>query len=227
MAKPDDGTKSPGSAKSPEAGANLKIPDFKIPDFKIIERRRVHPGFFPIDQVRLIQRRHDGGWSRELEREVIVAREAVAVLLYDPRPDRVVLIDQLRLPASLAGFPAMQTEIVAGLMETGESPVEVARREVFEETGVALIGEPLLITRTLTSPGGSTETVNLFCGRVDSAAVPPLAGLASEDEDIRTLVIPLPDMLARIADGRIANAFTIIAGYWLAANRKQLRRRWA
>jgi len=212
MAKPVDPPQAPAAADSP---------------FKITSRRRIHSGFFQVDQVRLTQRRHDNGWSRELQREVIVAREAVAVLLYDPDRDLVVLIEQLRLPASLAGFPAMQIEAVAGLMEAGESPVEMARREVFEETGAPLSGDPILITRMLTSPGSSTEIVNVFCGRIDSAAVPSFAGLASEDEDIRTLVMPPGEMLARIADGRIANGFTVLAGYWLAANRERIRQLWA
>jgi ADP-ribose pyrophosphatase len=195
-------------------------------DFQIIDRQPLHDGFFRIDRLRLIQRQHDGGWSRELSREIIFAREAVAVMLYDAAHDTVVLIEQARLPAAFAGFPAMQTEVVAGLIEAGEDAIAVARREVAEETGTELLGDPIPVVRMLSSPGSSTETVNVFCARVDSATVPASAGLASEDEDIRPIIITVEEMLTRIAEGRISNGFTILAGYWLLANRDRLQRLW-
>jgi ADP-ribose pyrophosphatase len=186
----------------------------------------VYRGFFRIDRYRLRQRHHDG-WTPEITREVIVQPRAVGILLYDPERDQLVLIEQIRLPAALAGFPARQIEIVAGLIDTAEDAVAVARREVGEETGLALIGDLVPIRRYLSSPGGTTETIELFCGRVDSRGAGGNHGLEAEHEDIRTVVTDADSALAMLESGEIANALALMALYWFAANRARLRRDWA
>src|SRR5665213_846223 len=165
------------------------VPGDSVDDRAIDIRTRetAYAGFFGIDRYRLRQRHRDG-WTPEIVREVIVRPNAVGVLLYDPDRDAVVLIEQLRLPAHLAGFPARQVEIVAGLIDRQEEPAAVARREVGEETGLALIGDLIPIRRFLPSPGGSTETVELFCGRVDAGVAGGFHGLAEEHEEIRVIV---------------------------------------
>jgi len=42
-----------------------------------------------------------GGWSPEISRELFVRGSCVAVLLYDPHADKVVLIEQFRAGAIL------------------------------------------------------------------------------------------------------------------------------
>jgi ADP-ribose pyrophosphatase len=182
-------------------------------------------GFFRIDRYRLRERHHDG-WSPELTREVVVQPGAVGVLPYDPDRDSVVLIEQLRLPAYLAGLPAAQLEIVAGRIDTEEDAAAVAAREVVEETGLAVIGDLVPIRRFMPSPGGSVETVELFCGRVDSRDAGGLHGLATEHENIRVSVKPAAAALAMLESGEITNAIALLALYWLAANREALQRRW-
>jgi ADP-ribose pyrophosphatase len=186
----------------------------------------VYRGFFRIDRYRLRQR-HADGWTPEIVREVILQPRAVGVLLYDPERDSVVLIEQIRLPAALAGFPARQIEIVAGLIDTDEDADAVARREVGEETGLALIGDLVPIRRYLSSPGGTTETIELFCGRVDSHGAGGNHGLESEHEDIRTVVASADSALAMLESGEIVNALALMALHWFAANRARLRCDWS
>lgn len=195
------------------------------PAIEIRARETAYDGFFRIDRYRLRQRHH-AGWTPEISREVIVRPDAVGVLLYDPDRDEVVLIEQLRLPAHLAGFPARQIEIVAGLIDTREDVAAVAAREVGEETGLALIGDLVPIRRFLPSPGGSTETVELFCGRIDSTAAGGFHGLADEHEEIRVVVESAAAAIAMLESGAITNAIALLALYWLAANRETLRCRW-
>src|SRR6185437_14749957 len=106
-------------------------------------------GFFRIDHYRLRHRLYSGVWSAELSREVFERGSAAAVLPYDPERDCVVLVEQFRLAAHLAGFPAWQTEIVAGIIEPGEEAASVACREAREEAGLAIIGELVPIHRFL------------------------------------------------------------------------------
>ena len=192
----------------------------------ISDRRTAYSGFFRIDQFRLRHRLFAGGWSPELSREVFLRHNAAGILLWDPIRDELVLIEQFRLAAHLAGFAAWQLEIVAGIIETGESTADVARREAQEEAGLPVIGDLVPIHRFLTSPGGSTETVDLFCGRVDATNAGGIHGLADESEDIRVVVMSSAAALALVAEGRIDNGFTLLALHWFAANREALRLRW-
>jgi ADP-ribose pyrophosphatase len=76
------------------------------------------------------------------------------------------------------------------------------------------------------SPGGSTETVELLCGRVASRGAGGIHGLAAEHEDTKVLVLSYRAAMQRLRAGAIINSPTVIALYWLAANRLRLRRAW-
>ena len=194
---------------------------------EILDRETAYQGFFRIDRYRLRHRLYSGGWSGELMREIFERGNAVAVLLYDPVRDALVLVEQFRLAAHLAGFPAWQLEIVAGIIDRPrESAPDVVRREAKEEAGLVIEGEVLPIHRYLTSPGGSTETVALYCGRVDSRDAGGIHGLADEQEDIKVMVKSYDETMALLRADKIDNGFTIVALYWLAANRERLRRSW-
>ena len=192
----------------------------------INERETVYRGFFRVDRFLLRHRLFAGGWSAELSREVFLRHDAAGILLYDPRRDEIVLIEQFRLAAHLAGFAAWQLEIVAGIIDSDESAATVARREAEEEAGLAVIGEVVPIHRFMTSPGGSTETVDLFCGRVDASAAGGIHGLAEESEDIRAVVKSYAEAMGLLNAGKIENGYTLLALHWLAANREALRRQW-
>ncbi len=192
----------------------------------ISERRTVYRGYFRIDHFRLRHRLFAGGWSPELSREVFLRHDAVGILLYDPARDALVLIEQFRLAAHLAGFAAWQLEIVAGIIDKEEPPAAVARREAQEEAGLTVIGEAVPIHRFLTSPGGSTETVDLFCGRVDASAAGGIHGLADESEDIRVVVKSSEEAMQLLNAGKIENGYTLLALHWFATNRETLRRQW-
>ena len=51
-------------------------------------------------------------------------------------------------------------------------------------------------------------------------------GVAHEDEDIRTLVLPAEEAFAMVADGRIIAANGVIPLLWLQLHRERLRREW-
>lgn len=185
-------------------------------------RETGYSGFFRIDKYRLRHRKYDGSWTGELTREVFERGHAAAALLWDERADAVVLIEQFRLPAHLAGCPAWQLEIVAGIIDRDEAPEAVARREIVEETGLAPIGDLVPIHRILPSAGGSTETVHLFLARVDASGAGGIHGLADENEDIRVVVLPFEAALARAEAGGIQNSYALVALWWLAAHRQRL-----
>ncbi len=151
---------------------------------------------------------------------------ATVVLPYDPARDAVVLIEQFRIGAYAAGIGPWLIEPVAGIVEAGETPEAVARREAIEEAGCELAElEP--IATVMPSPGGCSEILHLFCGRVDSEGVGGIHGLEHEHEDIRAFVLPLDDALKRMAMSEYNNASTVITLQWLALNRRRLKKMWS
>jgi ADP-ribose pyrophosphatase len=138
----------------------------------------------------------------------------------------VVLIEQFRIGAVESTKNPWLLEIVAGMIGPSESKLEVARREAQEEAGCQLL-DIVPICEYLVSPGGSSETISLYCGRVDASQVNGIHGLAEEHEDIRVHVLPLEKALALLRNDGILSATPIIALQWLALNRDALLARWS
>jgi ADP-ribose pyrophosphatase len=194
-------------------------------EFEIIEKSTAYQGYFRIDRYRFRHRLFAGDWSGEIDREVFERGHAVGVLAYDPDRDAVILIEQFRIGAVAAGVPAWQSEVIAGIIDEGETPEAVAHREAKEEAGCT-IRDLVPICRYLVSPGGASETVQLYCGRVDSTGIGGIHGLPEEHEDIRVEVVPFADARDRLLAAGFGNAPTIIALQWLILNRDALRGRW-
>ncbi|MDQ2102598.1 NUDIX domain-containing protein [Azospirillum isscasi] len=196
------------------------------PDIEVQEKKTAYDGYLKIDVYRLRHKKFDGSWTGVLPpREVCVRGQAVGVLLYDPDRDSVVLIEQFRVGAASAGGPAWLTEIVAGLLDEGETPEDVARREAVEEAGCT-IREIETICDYYPSPGAYDEHVTVFCGRVDSQGLAATGGLEEEHEDIRICVVPSDEAIRMLDENRLNNSIAIIALGWLARNRERLRTQW-
>jgi ADP-ribose pyrophosphatase len=194
--------------------------------FEILDRVVAHDGFFKLVSYHLRHRLYQGGWSRTLTRELFERGHAAAVLPYDPLRDEVILIEQFRVGAIHAPGSAWLIEIVAGIIEPGESAEEVVRREAVEECGCSLTDiEP--IYQYFVSPGGTSETITLYCGRVDAGEAGGIFGCSDEGEDIRVFTRTFSEAMAMIGDGRIRAASPIMAIQWLALNRDRLRRLWS
>ncbi len=196
------------------------------PDAEIVEAATPFRRYLRVDTFRFRHRLFSGEWSGVRSYDVLRRGEAVVILLYDPDCESVVLVEQFRLPALLAGSSPWQLEAAAGMIDTDETPELVAIRETQEETGLTLIGEPIRIQRYLPSAGGSDESVTLFCGRVDSRMAAGVHGLPEEHEDIRVSVTTLDEVEALLDAGAIESGHTLIALYWLLRQRNNLRRRW-
>ncbi len=194
---------------------------------KILHHDIAYQGFARIDRYRLKHRLYAGGWSEEMQREIFNRKNAVGILLYDPHRDVIILIEQFRLAAHLAEMPAWQLEIVAGIFDhEGESAADVAQREAKEEAGMTILGDPHFIHRYMPSSGACTELVDLYCGRVDARDAGGLHGLAGEHEDIKVVPMKFAEAMKRVEADQIQNGLTLLALYWLSANRTKLRKHW-
>ena len=190
--------------------------------FEVVNKETVYNGFFRLEKYRLKHTLFQGGWSKELTRELFRRGNCVAVLLYDPVRDEVVLIEQFRVGAILQAERAWLMEIVAGAIEEGETAEEVALRESVEEAGCE-IQELKVINEFFTTPGGASEWITLFYGRVDTNRVGGIHGLDHEDEDIRVTAVKFDEVYQMLEQGNIESAIPIIAIQWLYINRDKLR----
>ena len=197
----------------------------KPKEVALVRQETVYQGFFRLDRYHLRHALHEGGWSREISREIFERGHAVALLPYDPVRDEVVLIEQFRAGAYACGRDPWLIEIVAGMVESDETPQEVARRETREEADCQ-VSALEMITDYLVSPGGTSESVALFCGQVDAAKAGGIHGHDHEDEDIRVFALPFGEAYEMVGSGKIANSAAVIALLWLALNRERLRREW-
>lgn len=197
------------------------------PDLEIVGWETGFKRFLSVDVARFRHKLYSGEWSGERVYDVIRHGGAVAVLLYDPERDAVVLVEQFRLPPLVAGYSPWIVEIVAGLLDhDGERAEDVARREASEEAGLSIIGDLVPVQRYLPTPGNSEEIVEMFCGRVDSSGAAGVHGLPEEHEDIRVVVRTVAELEAMLDAGQVETGHTLIALYWLLRHRDELRRKW-
>jgi ADP-ribose pyrophosphatase len=194
-------------------------------DAQILEKKTSFQGYFRLDRYVLKIRLFDGSWSAPFSREIFERGHAVSLILYDPVRDEVGLIEQFRPGALAAGWAPWLIEIPAGIIDAGQTPEDVAIREAKEETGLT-ISDPIAVRRYLVTPGGSTETHQIFAARIDSTQLSGIHGLEEEGEDIRVFPLPADQAFQWVESGRICNAMTIIAMEWLAKNRETLQQRW-
>jgi ADP-ribose pyrophosphatase len=194
-------------------------------EFKIINKEILYSGFFRMEKYCLQHTLYAGGWSAAINRELFVRGSCVAVLLYDPERDKVVLIEQFRTGAILQPDRAWLVEIVAGAIEEGETAIEVAYRESIEEAGCE-IQELIVINEFYTTPGGASERITLFCGKIDSTQVGGIHGLDHEDEDIWVRSVDFDEAYRMVESNEIESAIPIIAIQWLALNKEKIRQKW-
>lgn len=210
-----------GGSPEPASGG-----DAAAKSYEVLEKTVCYDGFFRLERHCVRFRLFAGGWSAPTVREVFERGHAAAVLLYDPDRDRVVLVEQFRAAAVEAPGGPWLIETVAGIIEAGETPADVVRREAVEEAGCS-VDALVRIGEVLPSPGGSSERLALFCARVDSSAAGGIHGVAEEGEDIRVVVMAAKDALAAVDDGRIRAVNAVIPLQWLALNGERLRAAWS
>lgn len=141
-------------------------------------------------------------------------RDAAAILLHDLDNEVVLLCEQFRAPAIKHGSGWL-VELPAGMLDEGETAETCVRRETLEETG-QIVGNPNRIATIYPSPGGSSERIHIFYGNVPLRQdLPDTAGITGEGEDIRIILMPVKEALARLRAGEFEDAKTVIALQWL------------
>lgn len=194
-------------------------------DVEIIARETVYRGFFSLDLYRFRHRLFNGEMSGEVTREIFERGHAAVLLPFDPVRDEVVLVEQVRIAAYDTSETPYLLEMVAGMIEVGETVEDVARREAQEEAGLE-VGRVKKCLSYLASPGGTSERLTIMVGEVDATTAEGIHGLAEEHEDIRVHVVSREFAYQCVEDGKIDNAASVIALQWLQLHYQDLRKEW-
>lgn len=165
---------------------------------KIKSREKAYDGYFKIFKLTVEQHGHT------FEREQFERGVAVAALVYDKVQDRYILARQFRV-----GPESELVEVVAGMVDAGESPEVSIAREVEEEIGYQVDSLKHLHT-FYSSPGGTTEKVHLYYAEVSHQHADG-GGKKDEHEHIELVRYTREDFLKE----RFADAKTIIAQQWV------------
>jgi ADP-ribose pyrophosphatase len=202
--------------------ATVSLPGEKA---ELIERTVAFQGYFRIARYVFRHSLYQGGQSGEIRREVFERGQAAAVLPYDPLRDEVVLIRQFRAGTYAAGRHPWCWEVVAGIIEEGETPEDVARREAIEEASVKILNLFPMHSVVL-SPGACSETCTSFLGRIDATGVGGIFGLESENENILVKAMPFAEARGMLDRDELDNSVAVMALQWLALHRDEMRNRW-
>lgn len=205
-------------------------------DVEVKSHTIVYKGFFRVYTALLRHKLFRGGWSDWIEREVVDRGHAVVVLPYDPKRDSIIMLEQFRVgsvhvlgaPERHASQPEASPwllELVAGMVDAGETEEAVAHRELNEEAGLKADQLDYVMSYS-SSPGGLTERISIFIASVDATTASKYGGLYSEHEDIRVTEMPRSEAIALLAEGYIDNAATVIALQWLELNKERLLLKW-
>ncbi|HET8583802.1 MAG TPA: NUDIX hydrolase [Jatrophihabitans sp.] len=148
-----------------------------------------------VDDVRM----SDGSVAK---REVVAHPGAVGVVALDGA-GKIVLVNQYRPPIG-----ARLDELPAGLLDVpGESALACAKRELFEEAGLAA-DEWNVLLDLHTSPGMTNEAVRLFLARGLSEVTGDFQA-EHEELDLQVTREPLAEAVRRVLAGGVTNAIAV------------------
>ncbi|WP_114784478.1 NUDIX domain-containing protein [Botryobacter ruber] len=168
----------------------------------ILKRETAYDGFFKIKKLTVEQHGHI------FTREQFDRGDAAAALVHDTVQDKYILTRQYRI-----GSESELIEVVAGMVDKGESPEESIVREIEEEIGYH-VNHLEHIHTFYSSPGGATEKVYLYFAEVSEQHA---AGGGNDHEHEHIAVTAYtPEEFEQL---QTPDAKTIIAQQWLRLRR--------
>jgi nudix-type nucleoside diphosphatase (YffH/AdpP family) len=181
-------------------------------------RRRLYDGVFKLEELTVAHSSVDGTMAPDRKVLVFERGDSVGALLRHRDRNEMILVEQFRAPVWERNPDAgWLIEIVAGVIDAGETAEEAIRREVLEETGFKVDRfEP--VTTYFSSPGACSERVSLFYAEVtDADKIGAGGGNPGEGEDIRIVTIEPDALFARIARHEIEDPKLLIAACYCKA----------
>ncbi|RYY79726.1 MAG: NUDIX domain-containing protein [Moraxellaceae bacterium] len=190
---------------------------FSADDVQVLSRKTVYRGFAQIEQLKICHRLfEDNSFSQPIQRELVKRPEAAGILLYDSKKQLFALIEQFRIGAIDDKDSAWQLEVVAGLVDEGETAAQTVVREAMEESGIQ-IDNPQLIFSFYPSAGACNELFHLYAADTELSHTNQIFGVMDEAENIRLHVLKFEQLESLLTQASyLCNSPVIIALQWLS-----------
>jgi ADP-ribose pyrophosphatase len=175
-------------------------PDIELKESLIETDIKFVGRIFSVEQNKVLL--SDGRHSR---REIVRHPGGACVLAMDNNQN-IFMVRQFRL-----AFDRITLELPAGKLDTGEDPLSCAKRELYEETGIAAEDWRELAT-IMPTPGYSDELISIFLAEDLTRGEKN----CDDGEFVSLVRLPLHDAMQMVLNGSIMDAKTCI-GILLAA----------
>ena len=156
------------------------------------------------------------GRSRRL---VLERRDSVAAVAVDHEAGRIFSAEQFRCPTLEKG-PGWLLEIIAGMVDQGGASEAALRREIEGEPGLRAERAEHVST-SYVSPGGASERIWLYLAEVSESGRVCAGGALRGEHGIGVVSMSFEETRAALAEGRFADAKTIIGLQWLFASKRR------
>ena len=181
--------------------------------YKIKNIKNLHQGFFSLKEINFTHKKHNGDWTPVIKREIFGGAHVSAVLPYDPIKKKILLLRQFRAGAIKRGHDPMMLEIVAGMIDEGETPSDTAKRECFEETGER-VKALTSIYSYYPSPGSSESYYHSYLAEINAFEGERFFGQTNENEDILVKSYSIAEVRSFLKEKKIINALSLLALQW-------------
>lgn len=187
-------------------------------NFKVLQKENIYKGFFHLSKIHVEHDKYDGSKATK-QVEMVERGDACAIVLYEKDTDSILLVEQFRFPTT-HNDSGWLVELVAGMIDEGESPLISTKREIEEEIGYT-VQEIESIGVYYLSPGGASERIHLFYSEVTSNdKTLKGGGKLEESEDIKLIKIKSPDLQHALQSGFIKDAKTALGINWFLLHKK-------
>lgn len=137
----------------------------------------------------------------------IVRHPGAAAVVALTESGKIVLVRQYR-----TALDRVTVEIPAGKLDPGEDPLDCARRELREETGFSP-RRIRYLTTIATSCGFCDEVIHIYLAtQLEFDGANP-----DDDEFVNVDLVPLPELIDAVLDGKIEDAKTVVGALALDA----------
>ncbi|WP_372945916.1 NUDIX domain-containing protein [Muriicola sp.] len=174
-----------------------------------IEKEVLSDQFYTLNRYTYEYEKEDGSWELQ-RRESYDRGNGVAILLYNPGEQKLILTRQFRMPTYVNGNrDGMMVEACAGMLDE-KDPEACIRREVEEETGYKVV-DVKKVFEAYMSPGAVTEILHFFIAPYDETMkTGPGGGAAGETENIEVLEVTYDEAFRMMDRGEIRDAKTLL-----------------
>jgi len=186
--------------------------------WELLSEELIYEGFYSLSRVEFKHTKFNGEWTGVVNREVLNRGNVIGVLAHDPTSDKIALVEQFRFGGRYEDDNPWLLEVIAGMVESGEQPEDVAMREAKEEADLDL-ANLRLIRQYYSSPSSTSEQVFIYYAETDLNNAGGVHGLDAEDEDILVHLVTVDEAVQMMEDCVIKNAISVIAVQWLQHQR--------